>query len=397
VQTFENRSALASLQRRWWMFSLLCALFLLAGSTWLTRVWHPAYARGWALLTVIILAYQAWQLRINLKENHRIGETLLLAGLGWGNIITLARGVMFGGLTGFLLLPAPPGHLAWAPAALYTIGALIDFLDGYAARITNQVTRLGEKLDMSMDGWGMLVASILAVKYGQTPGWYVLVGLAMYLFNAGKWLREQLRLPVSDLPPSAARRPFAGLQMGFAFVMLWPVFKPPGTYHAAAIFALPTLLHFLVDWLVVSQTLRAGFGVRWQIAKGFAVRWAPLTLRLALLALMAQSIVDWRYHFQIQAPWLAGTGASSPLALGVLIAGLEIVIVACIAIGAAGRSMAIAGMVMLGIQQIFQPLTDSQLLLLWVYGGILYLGTGIYSIWKPEERLIARRAGEKSS
>jgi hypothetical protein len=35
---------------------------------------------------------------------------------------------------------------------------------------------------MSMDGWGILVASFLAVLYDQVPTWYILVGLARYLY-----------------------------------------------------------------------------------------------------------------------------------------------------------------------------------------------------------------------
>jgi CDP-diacylglycerol--glycerol-3-phosphate 3-phosphatidyltransferase len=398
---FENQTALTSLQKRWWIFCAACVIFLTGGGLALARVWHWIYARGWIVLTVAVLAYQVWLLRTSLVENHRIGESRLLSGLGWGNIITLTRGVLFAGLTGFLLIPEPPGGLAWVPAALYTVGALIDFLDGYIARITNQVTQLGEKLDMSMDGWGMLVASILAVRYGQVPVWYLLVGAARYLFLAGLWIREQLHWPVAELPSNENRRPFAGLQMGFAFVMLWPIFRPPGTFHAAAFFAIPFLFNFFWDWLVVSRTVPAnglsgGLGRLLRSIGQFAVRWLPLGLRFAAVVLMAQPLLGWWLDYPSQVSGLQRLGAAFPLAVGAFLAILETAVVSSLLLGAAGRVAAIAGMVALGIHQFYQPLTGLQLLLAWVLGALLYLGTGAFSIWKPEDGVIYRRAGEKN-
>jgi hypothetical protein len=63
-------------------------------------------------------------------------------------------------------------------------------------------------------------------------------------------------------------------------------------------------------------------------------------------------------------------------------------------LGAAGRVAAIAGLAALGFQQMAAPLTALPLALAWLYGAILYLGTGILSVWKPEDRLIYRRVGE---
>lgn len=384
-----NQLALTRLQKHCWVYIILSMVFMSLGGLWLAQVWQVGYAQIWIALTAGVLAYQAWLLRTSLRENHRLGEIRLFSGLGWGNIASLARGVMFAGLTGFLLLPIPPDKLSWIPAGLYTVGALIDYLDGYFARITNQVTRLGEILDMSLDGWGLLVASILAVRYGQVPGWYILAGAARYLYLAGLGFRKRMGWAVTELPPNAARRPFAGLQMGFAFTMLWPIFRPPGTFHAAAIFTLPFLVNFLLDWLVVSQTLDAHRLVSWRGLKRFAVRWLPLGLRLAVFASVALPLAGWWPGLQ------ADAGRGLPPTVGIIVMALEYIVVALILVGAAGRIAAIAGMIALGIHQFYTPLSGLQLMLIYGYGAILYLGTGVYSAWKPEDRLIYRRAGEK--
>ncbi len=374
-------NSLTSLQKRWFLYIGLCACFLAGGWAYLQGAWEAVYALRWTALTAPVLIYQAWLLWRSLEYNHRPGERELFPRLGWANTLTLLRGGLFAGLTGFLASPRPETGLAWLPAGLYTVGVLIDGLDGYIARRSNQVTRLGEILDMSMDGWGMLMASMVAVQYGQVPVWYLLVGLARYLYLGGLWLRQRLGWPILELPPSMVRRPFAGLQMGFACVMLWPVFTPPATYHAAAVFSLPFLVSFMRDWLVVSATFPANFLQRLERVRLFTLRWLPLGLRLA-----AALILVWRL-----AGWLVIPDADQPY---VLATAIEAPVLVLLLLGAAGRIAAIAGLVAVGFQQMMAPLTILPLALAWLYGAILYLGTGVLSVWKPEDRLIYRRAGE---
>ena len=391
---FTNRTALSSLQKRWILFALVSAAVLLGGYYFLSRNWSATYALRWAVFTAAILLYQAWLLWNNLKENHRLGEELLLPGLGLGNSFTLLRGVMFAALTGFLFSPRPQGMLVWIPAGLYTAGALMDYLDGFTARATNQVTKLGEILDMSLDGWGVLVASTLAVQYAQAPAWYLLVGWARYLFLVGLWLRARLHWPIYELTPNVRRRSFAGLQMGFGFVILWPVFTPPGTYHAAAIFSLPFLAGFLWDWLLVSGTISAGMGKLQHNVKEFALRWLPLGPRAAVVLLVAPALAARWSGFEFQEVASGGFGTIGSKAWALTLAGLETLVAAGILAGAGGRIMAIAGLVVLGIHQIAAPLNGNQIVLVWIYGAVLYAGTGAFSAWKPEEHLIRQRAGE---
>ena len=390
----KHQIATTNLQKSWYVFIVGSLGVILVGFGILYSVWEPLFAVRWILLTSPVALYQIWLLGKNLPNNHRIGEKNLLPGLGIGNILTLVRGLLFAMLTGFLFSPQPLGGLAWIPAILYTAGALIDFLDGYAARVSNQVTKLGEILDMSMDGWGMLVASFLAVQYGQVPGWYVFVGLARYLYVGGLWVWERLGEVTYELPPNNTRRPFAGLQMGFAFVILWPVFTPPGTHIAAAIFALPFLIGFSWDWLNVSGIVKVGAGRRFETVKRFATEWLPLFFRLCIPILMIWQYVGFDVDLDTIAQSLsANLGAGTSLLLVVLIL-FDILIPFSLLIGAAGRIAGILGLIILGVHQSFSPLTGIQIALLGSYGFLMYFGTGRFSIWKPENGMIYRRAGE---
>ena len=166
-------------------------------------------------------------------------KRILLPTLGYGNGLTLTRGLAICLLAGFLFSPRPPGLLAWVPALLYTLSSIIDYLDGYVARVTGHSTVLGEILDMEFDGLGMLVAITVAIQYGQLPWWYLILGLGRQLFIGGIWLRNRLHKPIYEMTPSENRRLIAGFQMGFMTVILWPIFSPPTTTLACVLFSIP--------------------------------------------------------------------------------------------------------------------------------------------------------------
>jgi CDP-diacylglycerol--glycerol-3-phosphate 3-phosphatidyltransferase len=382
--TLAAPAALAILHRRWLAFAVTCSLFLIGGYAALRLAWQPGDAPAaentvrWLALASATLVYLLAILWRGLPHNRRAGESRLLPTLGWGNRMTLLRGMLVAGLVGFLFSPRPEGWMAWIPGLLYTLADAADFLDGYLARLTNHATRLGEILDMSLDGLGVLAVATLAVQYGQAPLWYLSVGLARYLFLAGLWLRKRLGKPVYEAPPSIARRGFAGLQMGFIAVILWPLFSPPATHIAAALFALPFLAGFLRDWLFVSGVLRPGSKLPGGLQSALT-RWLPVFLRLGIAALVLSTWVS------------SSLAAKDATALIVF----EAVIVALLVLGVASRVMAIAALILLGVHQMLAPLTPTQVLLAIAYTTILFMGSGAFSLWKPEDRLIYHRAGER--
>jgi CDP-diacylglycerol--glycerol-3-phosphate 3-phosphatidyltransferase len=294
----KGQTPLSQLRLRWAATALLWALCLALGWLVLYAFWQSHYPLQWLLQASVGGIYLLWVLWRSLAYNHRLGETSLLPAFGAGNTVTLLRGVLVSALFGFLFMPWPQGWLAWLPAAFYTLATLADFVDGYLARRTNHATRLGEILDINIDALGILVASLLAIQYGQVPIWYLLVALARYLFLAGIWLRRMMNKPVFDLQPSVRRRAFAGVQMGFLFFILMPVFSPPGTHIAAALFALPFLVGFLVDWLAVSGIIdpksskRTTNGQLFSATKSFVLNWLPVVLRLVAAVLFAYQLVQ---------------------------------------------------------------------------------------------------------
>lgn len=392
--------ALIRLRWRWIGLALISCLAGWAGYSLLASAWNPGYALRWLAMAASVQAYLLWRLWHDLAHNHRAGEVELLPALGPGNSLTLARGLLIAGLAGFLLLPHPQGALpggsvmAWIPAALYTLASLADFLDGYLARRANYATRLGELLDMNVDSIGVLTATMLVVRYGQAPAWFLLVGLARYIFLGGTWLRRRLGKPVYELPPSASRRFFAGLQMCLTFFLLWPVFTPPGTAFAAALFSLPFLAGFARDWLVVSGALRP----RQVVSDGlhrFITRWLPVGLRALAVGLwLSPWMPDFSSHLNSDnaatlSGWIVPERWVAVLALA------EFGVILLLALGLLGRGAAAAGLLLLGLEQAFASLTPAQYLLAAIYVALLYLGTGAYSLWKPEDRLVYYRAGER--
>ncbi len=376
-----NRNrALNRLRWRWAAFIIACLCFLSAGFILLNAAWGPDYAQRWLLISAVVSFYLAIFIWFSLEHNHRPSENRLIPSFGIGSSITLGRGLLLAGLAGFLTSPLPDGFFAWLPGMLYLTAGLLDYFDGYLARRTNQVTVLGEILDIRLDSLGVFAAALLAIQYGQLPYWYLLVAFARYIYLFGLWLWRRAGFEVHELPPSVSRRLFAGLQMGFLTVMLLPLFSPPGTHIAALLFALPFLVGFTRDWLYAAGILRTSERPDSEIIS-ILNQWASLSIRLAvsttIVLLISQSIGNL-------------SNLSSPMALMILV---NLLVAVTIAFGIAGRLFAVIGLCMLGFAQMYTPLTTVQILLAAGYVALIYLGTGAYSLWKPEDRVLFYHRG----
>lgn len=378
-------SVLSRLRWRWLALATggiavwVSALFYLR--TW----WEPVFIARWAIISALVMIYLYGMLWRDLPQNYRKGENILLPTLGLGNTLTLARGVFIAMLAGFLFSPRPEDWQAWLPGILYTAAGIADFLDGAMARILNHATRLGELLDMQFDGVGVLVATLLIVQYGQVPAWFILVGLARYLFLSVLWWRKKLGLPIYDLPPSHTRRALAGIMMGFIFAMLWPFLGPPGTWLAASLWAAPFLGGFFLDGLVVCG-LRSLSQDRWGSLRSFLTRSFPVALRLAAgILIVLNTITLLNSYSEIGIPLNSMVG----------LVAITCLVWVTIILGIAGRTMAVAGLLLLGVQQNFASFSLLQNLLIVLYIAVLFFGSGLLSLWKPEDYFIRNRVGEK--
>jgi CDP-diacylglycerol--glycerol-3-phosphate 3-phosphatidyltransferase len=273
---------------------------------------------------------------------------------------------------------------------LYTIAIIFDLLDGYAARITDHQTRLGEVLDNELDALGLLVAISLAVWYEALPVWFILVGFARYAFQMGIGFRERAAKPINPLGESQSRRPIAGFTMGFTSAMLWPIVSQPETTLAGVLFLVPFAFSFTRDWLVVSggidpasptyQRLRA-----WVSRMLF--RWIPLALRVLLLFVLVSMLTGWFNG------WSASDLLNSrSLEMMILSIGLLAIV-----LGVAGRVSAFILLFPIVFAIIDHGRSNNLLILLVLDLAVLLLGTGAFSIWEPGTQIFRRRWGEKDA
>ncbi|MCX6050375.1 MAG: CDP-alcohol phosphatidyltransferase family protein [Chloroflexi bacterium] len=386
---YDNRQSLVHLRWRWGMVATIYTAGLLLGYGFLRQQWQSGRETQWlsvaAAAMIIQLSIFWWALHLN----HRPAEANLFPFLGYGNMMTLTRGLCAALLAGFLFTPRPTAVLAWVPAILYTLERLLDYFDGYVARITGQETKLGAILDMEFDGLGFLIAILLCIQYGQLPIWYLVLGLARQLFVAGLWLRQRWQKPIYPLPPSTNGRLIAGFQTSFVSVVLWPVLSPQITLLACYLFAIPLLYSFGRDWLVVSGILDAdshAYQTGRTAIKQFFEGWLPVFTRV-VGALIAVQIL-WRVWGE--APLLNGSALLQEFFL------LWVVAVLMVFLGVIGRIGALA-LVALACVEI--GVTGLQ----WTANGlllvcaiiVLHLGTGRFALWQPEERILRLKIGAR--
>jgi CDP-diacylglycerol---glycerol-3-phosphate 3-phosphatidyltransferase len=381
---YSDSQSITKLRRRWVMIALLYGATLLV-AYWSILQESPArLALRWLALATTTMVIQMGILWWALDQNRRSSDARLLPALGYANGMTLTRGLLTCLLAGFLFAPWPTGLLAWLPTLLYTLERLIDYFDGYVARITQYETKLGVILDMEFDSLGFLIAVILAIQYGQLPPWYLVLGLARQLFLVGLWLRRRWKLPLYDYPASEQARLTAGLQTGFASAVLWPVLSPQITLLASYLFAVPLIYSFGRDWLVVSGVLNTdsnGYQQGRRLIKLVFEQWLPLVARLVagVLAL----VILW----------------GAPLFDTTTLAGMFLVlfwslITLCLLAGVVGRA---AALILVGLVASIVLRTGLQ----WPALGVLlicllivvHLGSGRFALWQPEERLLRLKLG----
>lgn len=393
-----NQPALRGLRLRWAVTALIYA-GALAGGYWLLRAaWQPDRAAGWLLWGGLVAAVELAILWWILPHNHPPDSPTLRAGFGYGTALTLLCGLLLALTAGFLFAPRPSGWLAWMPALLYTAARLVDYVDGYVARITQHETKLGGILDMEFDGLGILVAIALAIQYGTLPLWYLPLALARQIFIAGIWWRERRGLPVYPMTPSAARRIIAGFQTGFVSVMLWPIFAPPLTTLAAVMFALPLALSFLRDWGVVSGALDpAGPGYQRARAatKTLIEEWLPFICRVAGSVLAVAILWAELPDFPTWQPLLAQGGIANPRGLLWLWSAIFVLALLPYLLGIVGRvaALALIGLACLDISATGLDWSDNAWLLIATI-VVAHAGSGRWAVWTPEDPILHRRPGD---
>jgi CDP-diacylglycerol---glycerol-3-phosphate 3-phosphatidyltransferase len=112
-------------------------------------------------------------------RRERLREELLNA----PNLLTLGRVAL---IPLFLyLLSYENRRNSFLAAAIYSVAALSDWVDGWLARVSGKVTTLGKFLDPLADKVIVLSALVMLVRLGRAPVWVVVVILAREFLISG--------------------------------------------------------------------------------------------------------------------------------------------------------------------------------------------------------------------
>jgi len=114
-----------------------------------------------------------------MTRRERLRDELLNA----PNLLTLGRMAL---VPWFLyLLSYENRHNSFLAAAIYSVAALTDWVDGWLARVSGKVTTLGKFLDPLADKVIVLSALVMLVRLGRAPVWVVVVIVAREFLISG--------------------------------------------------------------------------------------------------------------------------------------------------------------------------------------------------------------------
>jgi CDP-diacylglycerol---glycerol-3-phosphate 3-phosphatidyltransferase len=99
------------------------------------------------------------------------------------NLLTYARIAVIPLLL-WLVAHDSPKNCMWA-AVLYTVAAITDLLDGFLARIWNQVSMVGKFLDPLADKLYVMLLMLALIPMGRMPQWVLAVTLTRELAVTG--------------------------------------------------------------------------------------------------------------------------------------------------------------------------------------------------------------------
>jgi CDP-diacylglycerol--glycerol-3-phosphate 3-phosphatidyltransferase len=169
--------------------------------------------------------------------------------LGLANWITLIRMTFIPVFLVLLLgqFGSPAGWSDWRPwlaAAVFTVLAATDAVDGYVARARNEVTTFGKFIDPLADKLLVTAALVGLVQLGSLPGWVAIVIIGRELIVSG------LRMVAVAEGVVIAASPLGKVKTVFQIVAL-VMFILKG----APIFAPWAVLFEAVAWIVMGAAL----------------------------------------------------------------------------------------------------------------------------------------------
>jgi len=212
---------------------------------------HPPLlgAIGGTLIASAYPAIAAWLLA---PRNQFGDSTTVSTRLGLANMITLGRGIVLAALFGLALAAHSTDIWRWLPAVLYALALIADLADGFAARRRGETSEMGRRLEHEVDTLACLSGAAFLVASGKLPWYFIIVGLARFLFLLGSWIRRAFNRPVYETRHSTSGRLLAGLVMNFMLFAMLPVVSAKVARVLMPIAAIPFLLGFVRDFYGIS-------------------------------------------------------------------------------------------------------------------------------------------------
>ena len=186
--------------------------------------------------------------------------------------------------------------------------------------------------------------------------------------------------------------------MGMMTVVLWPIVPAEMATLAGAIIAVPILLGFVRDWLFTAGHLQVENHVyqrvQWLLYVSMARLFPPLWRLLLVLAmvLILQAAVPW-YRPQAWLELLLSWHVPLPDMLAGALSMTAVIGIIWVFFGLAGRFGAIMLLLPIGFDIATRGLVWLNGLALVCAMCIALLGTGLLSLWQPEEAFILSRRG----
>lgn len=208
----------------------------------------------WLLGMALVCLCETWMtMRLWKKYKRPAHLTAYNDHFSIADFVTLGRGFLVASVAGFLFFPEPAGWYKWLPGSLYILGVFADYADGYLACLHNSVSEFGAALDRNFDGLATLIGSLLALLYGHLPSWYLIVGLAFYVFSLATWIIKVSGKEVNELPASNYRRIIGGSNALFIGLALTPVLPISWLVLPATLFTVLILSGFFRDWRSITR------------------------------------------------------------------------------------------------------------------------------------------------
>jgi nicotinamide-nucleotide amidase len=201
-----------------------------------------------------------------------------VAKFGWANTVTTIRIALIPVFLVFMLGNMPVWG-PWIAAAVFTLLAVTDAVDGYLARSRNEVTTFGKFLDPLADKLLVTAALVSLVQLQQLPGWIAIVIIGRELIISG------LRMVAVAEGKVIAASPWGKAKTVFQIIAIVGFILKDS----------PLVAYYL--------TFRGAVAFAW-------LSWIVMAIALVLTVVSA---VDYFYHSLhiITGPWTHSTSAGS--------------------------------------------------------------------------------------